>query len=195
MPIPNALRAPAVQNLAAATAAGLLTLAKPGRFPRWARSGIRLTRTASTIGAVYLAKQDDDQKSLSPASGQANAANIASAVATATSSVGFIASGLGVAADRKVEGLLVRKGVRHPRLWMAAGVVVVIMAAKTAQEQLSKRVDLDALAERQRQAVARAKGIQSKQAAAPSATSTTSDSTPTNPASPDSPDSEGDSTR
>lgn len=159
MPTKRALlHSPAVHNGVAAAAAGLLTLAHPGRFPRWARRGVRLARTAGTFGAVYLAAQEQDASPthVAPLEGRAGLASIGSAVATATSSIGLITSGVGIAADRKVEAFLLRRGVRHPRIWMAVGVAGAVLALKTAQELATKHTDFQALAEKQKQAVARA---------------------------------------
>ncbi|TWP38947.1 hypothetical protein [Leekyejoonella antrihumi] len=162
MPIQNAFRSPAVQNLTAAATAGLMTLARPARLPRWARNVLRLTNTAGTAGAVYLASREGEDSALGirPVSGRANAASIGSAVAIATSGLGLITSGLGIAADRKLEGFLVGKGVRRPRLWMAVGVVGVVFAVKTAQDVATKRANSTAraLAARQKQATRPAPG-------------------------------------
>ncbi len=159
MPIKRTLlHSPAVHNGMAAAAAGLLTLAHPGRFPRWARRSVRLARTAGTFGAVYLAAQEQQASPLDvkPVDGRTEVASIGSAVATATSSIGLITSGLGIAADRKVEAFLLRRGVHHPRIWMAVGVASAVLALKTAQELATKHTDFQALAEKQKQAVARA---------------------------------------
>jgi len=167
MPIQNALRSPAVQNLAAAATAGLVTLARPGRFPRWARNVLRLTNTAGTAGAVYLARQEGEAAA-TPGGRKQHAASIGSAVAVATSGLGLITSGLGIAADRKVESFLTGRGVRRPRLVMAVGVIGVVFLVKTVQDAATKRTE----------AKARALVEQQKKVVRPAGSAPTSTSTP-----------------
>lgn len=137
---PAALRTPAAQNLIAAALAGAAVLARPGRFPRWARRGLSLANTAGTAGSVFLGGNSANPSvktiaGLTPTrTPSATAASAGSALAAATGGLGLITSGLGIRADAKVESYLTRKGVRHPRIWMAIGVIGVVFVVKQLQD-------------------------------------------------------------
>lgn len=123
-------------NLASAAAAGAVTFARPGRFPRWARRGLSLANTAGTAGAVFLAvRGDDDLPDDHPLH---RALVISDLTAATTGGLMLVTSGLGLKADAKIEAFLVRRGVRHPRVVMAVGVVAVLFAVKTVQDAASK---------------------------------------------------------
>lgn len=159
MPTQRALlHSPVVHNVATAAAAGLLTLAHPARFPRWTRRGLRLVRVAGTVSSVYLVRQQATSSDPHAADTPSDTAAIVSAVAEATSSIGLLTSGIGIAVDRKVETFLVRRGLRHPRVWMAVGVAGAVIAFRVAQDFAAKHTDFEALAERQKQALSRATG-------------------------------------
>jgi hypothetical protein len=123
-------------NLASAAVAGAVTLVRPARFPRWARRGLSLANTAGTAGAVFLAVRGDDE--LPDDHPLHRALTISDVTAAATGGLMLVTSGLGVKADAKIEHFLVRRGVRHPRLVMAAGVVALLLAVKTVQDAASK---------------------------------------------------------
>lgn len=126
-----------VLNLASAAVAGAVTLVRPARFPRWARRGLSLANTAGTAGAVFLAVRGEDE--LPDDHPLHRALAISDLTAAATGGLMLVTSGLGVKADVKIERFLVRRGVRHPRIVMAAGVVALLFAVKTAQDAAGKR--------------------------------------------------------
>lgn len=144
---PAALRTPAAQNLLAAVTAGATVLARPARFPKWARRSLSLANTAGTAGSVLLG-QKQDASGTTPKLGlaptrttSATTASASSALAAATGGVTLITSRLGLKADAKVENYLLGKGIKHPRIWMAIAVVGVVFAVKTIQDYASSKVD------------------------------------------------------
>ncbi|RNI25234.1 hypothetical protein [Flexivirga caeni] len=124
-------------NLASASVAGVVTLIRPTRFPRWARRSLSLANTAGTAGTVLLAIRGEDE--LPEDHPLHRAVAISDLTAASTGGLMLLTSGLGLKADAKVERILVRRGVRHPRLVMAAGVVIVLFAVKTVQDAASRR--------------------------------------------------------
>ncbi|MEO8850252.1 MAG: hypothetical protein ABI360_00835 [Allobranchiibius sp.] len=141
------LRTPIAQNAVAATAAGVGVYFQPARLPKWGRRALKLTNTAGTAGSLYLStqsKSDTDAGELGTEPTRSRAATVASAssaLAIATGGITLVSSGIGLKFDRKVEGYLVGRGVKHPRIWMAVGTVVVLFAVKQAQDYAGKRAE------------------------------------------------------
>ena len=135
-----AMRTPAAQNLIAAVAAGAAVLARPGRFPGWARRGLSMANTAGTAGSVFLGPTGakgpgGSPLGLKPVAGKvATAGQAGSALAAAAGGLSLITSGMGVRLDAKIEQYLNDKGVRHPRVWMALGAIGLVYAIKTVQD-------------------------------------------------------------
>ncbi|GGB28699.1 hypothetical protein GCM10011492_18710 [Flexivirga endophytica] len=123
-------------NLASAAAAGAMTLIRPARFPKWARRGLRWANTAGTAGSLFLVVQGDDLPDDHPLHKALSASDV---MAAASGGLMLVTSGLGMKADDKVEAFLVKHGVKHPRVVMAVGVVVVMFAVKTVQDRSSKK--------------------------------------------------------
>lgn len=124
-------------NLASAATAGVVTYVRPARFPRWARRGLSLTNTAGTAGSIFFAIRGEDAV---PADHPLRRAFATSDVLAATTGgLMLVTSGLGLKADAAVEGFLIKRGVRHPRLVMAIGVVTVLFAVKTVQDVMTKK--------------------------------------------------------
>jgi hypothetical protein len=122
-------------NLASAAAAGVITLVRPGRFPKWARRGLRWANTAGTAGSVFLVVRGNEVPDDHPLHKALSASDV---MAAASGGLMLVTSGLGLKADDKVEAFLVKHGVKHPRVLMAVGVVVVLFAVKTVQDAKSK---------------------------------------------------------
>lgn len=141
------LRSPIAQNAAAAAAAGVGVFFQPARLPKWGKRILKLTNTAGTAGSLYLSTQSKpeneggDLGTKPTRSKAATAASVSSALATATGGISLVSSGFGLKLDRRVEGFLVGKGVRHPRIWMAVGTVVVLFVVKQAQDYGSKKAE------------------------------------------------------
>lgn len=125
-------------NAASAAVAGVVTIVRPARFPRWARRGLSVANTAGTASSLFFAIRGDEE----PPAGHPlhKALATSDVVAAATGGLMLITSGLGLKADARVERFLVERGVRHPRLVMAAGVVTVMFVVKTVQDSMSKSV-------------------------------------------------------
>lgn len=122
-------------NLASAAAAGAITLARPGRFPKWARRGLRWANTAGTAGSIFLVVRGNEVPDDHPLHKALSASDV---MAAASGGLMLVTSGLGLKADDKVEAFLLKHGVKHPRVLMAIGVVVVLFAVKTVQDAKSK---------------------------------------------------------
>ncbi|UIJ35925.1 hypothetical protein [Allobranchiibius sp. GilTou73] len=140
------LRSPIVQNAAAATAAGAGVFLRPARLPKWGRRGLRLANTAGTAGSVFLASRggSDDGGDLGTKPTRtraATAASAGSAIAAAAGGLTLISSGFGLKMDARAEKFLVGKGIKHPRIWMAVGTVVIVFAAKQAQDYGTKKAE------------------------------------------------------
>lgn len=119
-------------NLASAATAGVITLIRPARFPKWARRGLRWANTAGTAGSLFFVVRGDDLPDDHPLHKAVSASDV---LAAATGGLMLVTSGLGMKADDRIEQFLVKRGVRHPRLLMAAGVVAVLFAVKTVQDR------------------------------------------------------------
>ncbi|WP_265445627.1 hypothetical protein [Flexivirga meconopsidis] len=130
--------APAL-NLASAALAGAVTLVRPARFPRWARRSLGWANTAGTAGSVFLTVRNRDD--LPPEHPLHRAVAGSDVLAAATGGLMLITSGIGLKADDKVEQFLLKRGVKHPRIWMAVGVVGVVFVAKTLQDAGSKKAE------------------------------------------------------
>lgn len=141
------LRSPIAQNAAAAVAAGVGVFFQPARLPKWGKRVVKLTNTAGTAGSLYLSTQSKPENkggdfgTRPTRSKVATAASASSALSIATGGIALVSSGIGLKVDRHVEGYLISKGVRHPRIWMAVGAVVVIFAVKQAQDYGSKKAE------------------------------------------------------
>jgi hypothetical protein len=122
-------------NLASAAAAGAVTLIRPARFPKWARRGLRWANTAGTAGSIFLMVRGNDVPDDHPLHKALGASDV---MAAASGGLMLVTSGLGLKADDKVEAFLLKHGVKHPRVLMALGVVVVFFAVKSVQDAKSK---------------------------------------------------------
>ncbi len=134
---PSALQSPVAQNLASAGIAGVVTLIRPARFPRLLRRGLSLANTAGTAGSAYLNFKHKDGVPEGDSLGTAIEAG--SAIGAVTGGLMLVTSGIGLKVDSKVESMLVKRGVKHPRLVMAVGVVGIIFAVKTVQDATGKK--------------------------------------------------------
>lgn len=140
-------RTPIAQNAVAAAAAGAGVYFRPARLPKWGRRALKLTNTAGTAGSLYLTTQSKPgekggELGFAPTRSKvATAASASSALAIATGGISLVSSGIGLKLDHKVEGYLVGRGVKHPRVWMAVGTVVVLFAVKQAQDYAGKRAE------------------------------------------------------
>lgn len=119
-------------NLASAATAGAITLIRPARFPKWARRSLRWANTAGTAGSIFFVVRGDDLPDDHPLHKAVSASDV---LAAATGGLMLVTSGLGMKADDKVEAFLVKHGVKHPRVLMAAGVVALMFAVKTIQDR------------------------------------------------------------
>lgn len=144
---------PLVRNAISALTAGAITLVSPARIPRSARRGVSLARTATSLAALVGDRLPGalDNKLPARASTAVGQAQTAAPFAGATAA-GFalVTSGLALKADQKVEALLIKRGVRQPRLVMSLGVVAAVFAINTLRPKIQA-----AIAERARGVVPR----------------------------------------
>ncbi len=173
-----ALRSPAAQNLLAAAVTGATVLVRPARVPTWLRRGLTVANTAGTAGSLFMSKDEaanGGALGVKPVTGAKNtAASAGSALAAATGGIGLMTSGIGLKLDTKVENYLLRKGVKHPRWWMAVGAVGLVFVMKTVQDAATKKTEDAAkklAAKAQQQAPAGA-NVPADRSATPTATPT-----------------------
>lgn len=144
----SALRSPAAQNLLAAAVAGIGVLARPGRIPTWARRGLTVANTAGTAGSLLMTDKAAAQGGalgLKPVNTTRDtAATTGSALAAAAGSLSLLTSGIGLKLDSKAENYLLKKGVRHPRIWMAVAAVGLVFAIKTIQDAAARKAETSA---------------------------------------------------
>lgn len=139
-------RTPIAQNAAAAVAAGAGVFLQPARLPKWGRRALKFANTAGTVSSVFMSTRSKGNPAgdfgVEPTRTKAEAvATASSALAIATGGITLVSSGIGLKVDAKVEGYLIGKGIRHPRIWMAVGTVVVLFAVKQAQDYAGKRAE------------------------------------------------------
>lgn len=139
-----------VRNALSALTAGAVTLISPARIPRGARRAVTLARTGTSIAALAGDRVPHAINDKLPAQASAvmGRAQTAAPFAGATGA-GFalVTSAIAMKADTKVESLLTRRGVRHPRVVMAVGVVAIVFAVNTVRPRIQA-----AIAERARAA-------------------------------------------
>ncbi|AKU15616.1 hypothetical protein [Luteipulveratus mongoliensis] len=142
------LSSPLAKNLAAAGAAGAVTLLRPARFPKWLRRSMLATNTAGTGASMLLGTGGSADPTGSPAllAGRlggkgASAGSTAGALAAVTGGLTLVTSGIGLKADAKAEQFLVGRGVKRPRIWMAVGVVGVVLVAQVLQDRAAKMAE------------------------------------------------------
>ncbi|WP_446665040.1 hypothetical protein [Flexivirga sp. B27] len=119
-------------NLASAATAGVITLVRPARFPKWARRGLRWANSVGTAGTLFFVVRGDDLPDDHPLHKAVSASDV---LAAATGGLMLVTSGLGMKADDKIEAFLVRHGVKAPRVVMAVGVVALMFTVKTIQDR------------------------------------------------------------
>lgn len=131
-----ALESPFGQAVVSAAAAAATTYIRPARFPRWVRRGLAMSNTLTAVGAS-LAGDRRPAGTQIPSNGTntvslvndkpapRTGANLMSASATG---MALVTSGLAMRVDKNVEKMLLKRGVRNPRLWMAVGAAVVSLA-------------------------------------------------------------------
>lgn len=144
--MPNStLKSPAAQNLLAAAVAGAGIFFRPSRIPTWARRGLTVANTAGTASSLLMSDKDGQTGGalgLKPVTGTRNTtASAGSALAAAGGALSLITSGIGLKLDAKAENYLLKKGVKHPRLWMAIGAVGVVFLVKTMQDAATKKAE------------------------------------------------------
>lgn len=142
------LSSPLAKNLAAAGAAGAVTLIRPARFPKWLRRSMLATNTAGTGASMLLGGQSGAGPTGQPAllagrlgSKAAPMGSTAGALAAVTGGLTLVTSGIGLKADAKAEQFLVGRGVKHPRLIMAVSVVGVVLVVQVLQDRAAKAAE------------------------------------------------------
>ena len=114
------LTSPMAKNLAAAGAAGAVTLLRPARFPKWLRRSMLATNTAGTGASMLLGTggQSDPTGAPAPLAGRlgdrgAAAGGAAGALAAVTGGLSLVTSGIGLKADAKAEQFLLGLSLIH----------------------------------------------------------------------------------
>lgn len=124
------------QAAVTALTAAATTYIRPARFPRWVRRGLAMSNTLTAVGAAVagdrrparsqIAGKTDDTINL--VDGKPASRTGANLVSASSAGMALVTSGLALRVDKTVEKMLVKRGVRNPRLWMAAGAAVVSLA-------------------------------------------------------------------
>lgn len=134
---------PVVRNALSALTAGAVTLISPARIPRGARRAVSMARTGTSVAALAGDRLPNaiNAKLPAPASALFGRAQSAAPFAGA-GAAGFalVTSAIGLKADRKVEELLTKRGVRHPRVVMAVGVVAVVFVVNTVRPRIQAAI-------------------------------------------------------
>lgn len=137
----SACASPVLQNLASAAVVGVVTLLRPTRFPKLARRGLSW---ANTAGSIFMgAKRKDSVPEKRHPLGIA--VDASSALAGVTGASILLTSGIGIKVDAKIERLLLKQGVKHPRTWMAIGVGGIVFATQTVQDVMAKKTQIRGL--------------------------------------------------
>lgn len=133
------------QRAVTAAAAAATTYLRPARFPRWVRRGLSITNTLTAVGmaaagnrrpaASQLGRQDD-AKTVELVDGKPTSQVSATLLSASAAGMALVTSGLAMRVDKRVEKTLLKRGVNHPRLWMALGAAVVSLAGPWVTEQL-----------------------------------------------------------
>ena len=141
------------QAAVTALTAAATTYIRPARFPRWVRRGLAMSNTLTAVGAAVagdrrparsqIAGKTDDTINL--VDGRPASRAGANLVSASSAGMALVTSGLALRVDKTVEKMLVKRGVRNPRLWMAAGAAVVSLAGpwvtKAIQNSTAKLQD------------------------------------------------------
>ncbi|YAL82922.1 hypothetical protein ACMYYO_13520 [Dermacoccaceae bacterium W4C1] len=148
------LNNPVGKQLASAAVAGVVTYLRPARIPKWARRSLLATNTAGAGAGMLLgtnANGTDQVGSQAPLAGvlgsRSDSAGLAADVlATATGGIGLLTSSMGLKADARIEQALLKRGVGHPRLVMAAGTVIVVFAVGYLTDRAARAAERKAAA-------------------------------------------------
>lgn len=142
------LHSPQARNVTSALIAGAATYLRPARIPSWVRRGMLAANTAGTGAAVLLGTGTPTGPTGEPAplAGRLGAkaspiGGAATALASVSGGLGLVTSGLGLRADAKAEQYLLNRGIRHPRLVMAVGVVGIVYVVSLLQERATKAAE------------------------------------------------------
>ena len=140
-----ALESPAAQAAISAAAAAATTLVRPARFPRWARRGIAMSSTLTNVGMALagdrrpasskLAASGSDT-TITTSGGRPSTNQMSDLASAATAGMGLVTSGLALRIDKNVEKMLLKRGVRHPRLWMAVGAAAISLVGPYVTKQI-----------------------------------------------------------
>lgn len=139
-----ALESKVAQAAVTAVAAAATTYVRPARFPRWVRRGVSMSNTLTAVGMAVAGdrrparsriaeRTPDDIELVDGRPASRAGANLASASAAG---MALVTSGLALRVDKTVEKMLVKRGVRNPRLWMAVGAAVVSLAGPWVTKQI-----------------------------------------------------------
>ena len=141
------------QRLVTAASAAAMTYLRPARFPKWVRRSITMSNSLTAVGAALAgAKQDSATRQLAksnvgkPAASQTvtvregvpvsqAGANWAS---SAAAGMAFVTSGIALAADKRIERFLIKRGVANPRLLMAVGAAAISLASPYVTRQIQQ---------------------------------------------------------
>lgn len=129
------------QSIVTALVAGATTYVKPARFPKWVRRGVSMSNTLTAVGMAVAGDRRPARSQLDSSGSRASQHTVelvdgkptsragANLVAATTAGMGLVTSGMAIRIDKSVEKFLLKRGVRHPRLWMAAGAAAISLAS------------------------------------------------------------------
>lgn len=138
-----AFDSPAAQAAISAATAAATTLVRPARFPRWVRRGVAMSSTLTSVGMAMAGERRpassrlaDSNKAINVVDGRATSSSMSDLAAAATAGMGLVTSGLALRIDKNVEKMLLKRGVRHPRLWMAVGAAAISLVGPYVTKQI-----------------------------------------------------------
>ena len=140
------------QRLVTAAAAAATTYIRPARFPKWVRRGITASNTLTSVGLamagerrpapseLVAAAQNDSKNTVDLVNGQPKPRTAFNWASATSAGMALVTSGIAMRLDKGVEKALFKRGVRHPRLWMAVGAATISLIGPWVVERAQERL-------------------------------------------------------
>lgn len=152
------LISPVTKHASSAAATALVVYLRPARMPKMLRRALLAANTAGSVTPMLVgssAAGATESARPAPLAERAGAnadsiGDISTALASLAGSVTLLTSKPALRLDRGVERMLLRRGVRRPRLLMAAGAAGAVVVVGVVTDRLAKAAE-QKVAELQRQ--------------------------------------------